>query len=262
MRLEGTPRPAQPGRTHTLELLSRGQDLALVFDGADALVVPGRALPAGRVELGRLGVNATPLTAALARFTGPRLAPACSPRFQRVPPDAPNGPFRVVAILPSGRTGALEPLIVTGTTSKGDIVYVKYTDAGHIQLGYDHWGVGGSMSAPIAIDYRQPHEFEIGLASLYADRKDAAWLSLPSDVQQHSAAGHLVRIDGVPAWECESPAYPSRPEDIRVGENAIGASSCATHFTGEILEIGRTQALTAAVIGARAGLARVRICPV
>jgi hypothetical protein len=239
-RIEGAPRPARSGVEHTLDLASRGQDLALRCDGAEALVVPGDGLPAGRVELGQLGFNATGLAVGGARFTGSRLTPlaaAASPK----PPATPGGPFRVVATLPAGRTGGLEPLIATGKAGRGDIVYVKYTDAGHIQFGYDHWGVGGSISPPIAVNYAQPHEFEVGLGSLYPDRKDAGWMGLPADVRRQLREQATVSLDGVAVWECKSPAYPSDPADIRVGENTIGASSCSPRFTGEILEIGRAR---------------------
>ena len=176
-----------------------------------------------------------------ARFTEPRLVSLQAVAVPRTFPTAPNGPFRVVAILPAGRTGVTEPLVTTGKPGKGDVVYVKYTNPSQVQFAYDHWGVGGAMSEPITVDYGRPHELEIGLGSLYPERKDAAWLVLPADVRQRLRQQATVRLDGVAIWECKSPAYPSSPADIRVGENRIGASSCARDFSGEILEIGRAK---------------------
>lgn len=239
IRLEGTPQPGRAGTLHSLVFSTRGQDLALIFDGRDGLRVPGGAVPPGELELARLGINPTGLADIRARFTGPKLAPRSPIYLEPSPGENPQGPFRVVVELPAGKWGAVEPLIVTGTTSRGDVVYIKYTDPGHIQFGYDHWGVGGGVSQPIAVNYALPHEFEIGLGSLYPERKDAAWLGLPADVRQRLRQQVTVHLDGAAIWECKGPAYPSRPGDIRVGENRIGASSCGKEFTGEILEIGR-----------------------
>jgi hypothetical protein len=191
------------------------------------------------VELGELGVNAMDLADARARFTGTQLAPVTAPSAGPVPPAAPDGPFRLVVLFPNGKSGASEPLVVTGRTSKGDVVYVKYTNSGQVQFAYDHWGVGGTMSEPITVDYAKPHELEIGLGSLYPERQDAAWMNLPADVRLRLRQQATVRLDGAAVWACKSPAYPSSPGDIRVGENRIGASSCAPDFTGQILEVSR-----------------------
>jgi hypothetical protein len=241
IRIRGAPVPAKPGVIHTLELATRGRELVMMLDGRDALALPKEAMASGQVEVGRLGINATDLTFARARFTGPLLSPVAAPPVRPTPPAAPTGAFRVVAILPTGKRGVIEPFIVTGRTGKGDVVYVKYTDDTHIQFGYDHWGVGGSISEPIAVDYARPHEFEIGLGSLYPERQDAAWMDLPTEVRQRLRQQATVSLDGIAVWECKSPAYPSAPADIRVGENRIGASSCTTDFTGEILEVGRAK---------------------
>jgi hypothetical protein len=241
IRIQGPAWPARPEVPHILELTGRGADLEVTLDGRDALSVPGQALAPGKVELGELGVNATDLTDARARFTGARLAPVTARSPGPVPPASPEGPFRLVVLFPSGKSGACEPLVVTGKTSKGDVVYVKYTNPGQVQFAYDHWGVGGAMSEPITVDYDRPHELEIGLGSLYPERKDAAWMDLPPDVRQRLRQQATIRLDGVAVWECKSPAYPSDPADIRVGENRIGASSCTADFTGAILEIGRAR---------------------
>ncbi len=235
----GQPITLRPGRSHTIEWLTHGSDLTLSIDGQLALVVPGRGLPAGRIELARLGLNQTTLASVRDRFTGSQLAPTGASGPLGPLPSVPNGPFRLAVLLPQGRTGQAEPLVVTGKTAKGDLVYVKYVDATHVQFGYDHWGVGGGISGPIAIDYSQPHEIEVGLGSLYAESKDAGWMSLPPDVRKRLHDQVAVRIDGNAVWQAQSPAYPSTHDDIRVGENRIGASSCGPRFTGEILAVAR-----------------------
>ena len=236
--VRGAPQPAEPGRPHTVEFLSRGKDLALDFDRHQALLLPGRAFATGQVELDQLGVNPAGLGTARARFTGPVLESATLPRARPSPSAAPAGPIRILALLPADKMGVAEPLVATGRTGKGDVLYLKYIDTGHIQFGYDHWGVGGGISGPIAVDYSRLHELQVGLGSLHSGRTDAEWTALPPDARKRVLEQVTVRLDGIVVWEVSSPAYPTSQEDIQVGQNTIGASSCTAHFTGEILETG------------------------
>ena len=48
-----------------------------------------------------------------------------------------------------------------------------------------------------------------------------------------------VRLDGKTVLEGNSPCHPSRQEDIRVGENPIGGSTCGPTFNGKIISIAR-----------------------
>jgi hypothetical protein len=47
----------------------------------------------------------------------------------------------------------------------------------------------------------------------------------------------LVRVDGRVVLRQASASFPADPEQIRVGVNVVGASSCAEKFTGEIVQM-------------------------
>ena len=239
--IDGEPVSAKADRPHSVEWVTQGADLTLKLDGVAALQLPGRGLLPGQVQIAHLGLNDTRLPVANARFTGPELVSTSGLSRRPTVPTAGGGPLRMVAILPAGKTGTTEPLLVTGVAGKGDVVYVKYADASHIQLGFDHWGVGGGLSAPIVIDYASPHQIDISLGSLYPAENEAAPLNLPAAVLVKLRQQVTIRLDGAPAWTCDSPAYPSEPSDILAGKNRIGASSCAEDFSGEILEVDRDQ---------------------
>jgi hypothetical protein len=75
------------------------------------------------------------------------------------------GPVVLKVLFPIGNAGA-EPLLVSGRSGAGDFVYVRYVTPSSIQVGFDHWGQGGLISAPVEIDYQREHVLKITLPSL------------------------------------------------------------------------------------------------
>jgi len=71
-----------------------------------------------------------------------------------------SGAAQLKLWFPAGRPpGLQEPLVATGVTGAGDIVYVRYVDDRRDPaFGFDHWGVGGTMSAPVEIDSLRAHQ--------------------------------------------------------------------------------------------------------
>ena len=48
----------------------------------------------------------------------------------------------------------------------------------------------------------------------------------------------VVKLDGVTVWNRAAPFYPSSSQDIVVGHNLIGFSSCERDYGGIILSVG------------------------
>jgi hypothetical protein len=141
------------------------------------------------------------------------------------------GGVRMVLRLPGPLKGQSEPLLTTGHAGAGDFIYVTYVDGRHVIVGHDKWDFGGKRSGPITVDYQEPQTVEIRMDSLY-----------PSTAAEGEArAGHGVSVkwNGVLVLSEASPAYPSKPEEITVGENAIGGSSTLRRFSGQILSVAR-----------------------
>ncbi len=138
--------------------------------------------------------------------------------------------------LPLRREGVSEPLVVTGITGAADLVYIRYEGANRIRVGYDHWGIGGCMSDPIAVDASRQVRIRVSLGSLFA----------PSLAAMPPAQARLrdwlhVEVDGAVVWSRPASFYPTEPKSIVFMVNDIGASTCEPKFTGEILEIESVQ---------------------
>jgi hypothetical protein len=123
--------------------------------------------------------------------------------------------------LPTDQTGKREPLLSTGKTGAADIIYFIYESSSTVRVGFDHWGVGGSVGAPVDLDYSQPHDIWITSTALGARANG------PSGSDAIS-----VFIDGRLAHTVAASAYPANANQIFPCENPVGASTCAEKFTG------------------------------
>jgi hypothetical protein len=144
----------------------------------------------------------------------------------------PGCPVSLLLSFPEQAAGRSEPLLVTGVSGAGDLVYVRYLDGRRVQFGFDHWGIGGFNGPPVEVNSTAFHRIEISLGSLYplAPRHDEA---------HDRGRAVSVTLDGVPVLAGVSPCHPITPGQIYVGENPIGGSTCGEHFSGHLLLIER-----------------------
>lgn len=161
--------------------------------------------------------------------------------WRRVPDAAPEaeavqyGPVRLELTFPAFTGRRSEPLLCTGETGRGDLIYVTYEARRRISFGHDHWGVGGTATAPVGIDPRAVHLLEIDFAALYPDGPAAEWRA---PVNRDRL---IIRLDG--RTICDEPAqhHPSRPDEVTVGANPIGASTATPQFSGSINWVERLE---------------------
>lgn len=140
----------------------------------------------------------------------------------------PASPLRLLLYFPDQAAGRSEPLLVTGVTGRGDLVYVRYLDEKRVRFEFDHWGVGGLTGEPVEIDYRAPHWVEIRLGSLYPE-------ALAADPAKAALLHTLeVKLDGRVVLAGNSPFHRATPDKIYLGENPIGGSTCTQAFTGQL----------------------------
>lgn len=155
------------------------------------------------------------------------------------PPPAPKieyGPLRVVLTLPTFSRVRADPLLCSGETGRGDLVYLRYPDARHVVFGHDHWGAGATESPPVEVDPRARQVVEIDCGALYPPPSGPGW-SGPANRDRC-----LIRLDGRVIWDVPAEFYPASPDEIEVGRNAIGASSSGPAFSGGLLSVGRLPA--------------------
>jgi hypothetical protein len=132
-------------------------------------------------------------------------------------------------MLPAGRANHSEPLVTTGRTGAGDVIFVSYLGGGWVSIGHDWWGHPLALSKPFAVDFLVPQRVQISMNSLTGRRR---WPWAKPDT---APKGILVRWNGREVlWDKRGP-YPPGPSGAEFGVNSIGASSCGPEFTGEIL---------------------------
>jgi hypothetical protein len=149
------------------------------------------------------------------------------------------GAVQMVIRLPGPLKGQSEPLLTTGHPGAGDFIYVTYVDGGHVKVGHDKWSVGGKQSGPITVDYREPQTVEISLDSLFPDGGSREEEKPGEKGTVRPRHGIFVKWNGVLVLSEDAVAYPSKPSEITVGENAIGGSSTLRSFSGQIVHVAR-----------------------
>lgn len=144
--------------------------------------------------------------------------------WRRIAPLEPDfteqqtGILHLLLRLPAFTGPRSEPLLSTGEPGRGDLIYIRYIDPHHYQIGHDRWGYGGSLSPVISYDPNVPIDLDISCPPLTGD----AEMRL------------VINLNGHPIIDVDEPFHPSRPTQIAVGWNQIGASTAEERFTGVI----------------------------
>jgi hypothetical protein len=208
--------------------------LACYLDGQEMVGDPKpvkRGAPSSVIT--GLDLNLTPGVAS--RFTGQISRVSLVAGDPSTEADDLLGPEHFIVRLPTGRPGRNEPLLTTGHTGMGDLLYVMYVDQDHIRLGFDHWGTAGTVTPPIKVDYGQPHEFTVSTGALYPDvADDAAWHGVPRAERAARAAAVEVTLDGEKVLDAHLTAYPSTLAMTTLLHNRIGMSTADQDFTGSL----------------------------
>jgi hypothetical protein len=210
--------------------LALARRVVVTMDGTAVLNAAGSFF---RADPKAISVGTNPFLSTLIahRFGGLVLATGQAADFGGLPELQASGEFGAVdlrVLFPKQVLGTAEPLVVTGMTGAGDLLYVRYVDSAHVAFGFDHWGVGGLTGAVVPVDYGRPHRLEITLGSLYAVGEAGAW-----------ARRVRVKLDGVVVLDGASACHPTSPQDIQIGKNPIGGSTCGFAFSGRILGLTR-----------------------
>ncbi|MSU51655.1 MAG: hypothetical protein EXS37_21620 [Opitutus sp.] len=166
--------------------------------------------------------------------------PGCAPLFTgklhnvqrsadgRDPLEGPGDTLKLRVLLPQGRAGASEPLVVTGRHGGGDLLMIEYVDVQTVRFALDHWGSATLRSEPVRIDPARPHDFEISLTSLVPP------VSITST--PHIGKGRVsVGVDGTRVWEAETVLFTIPAGEFAIGRNPIGGTAGGPRFTGDVL---------------------------
>lgn len=227
-----SPRPAGPGAPDDVPAAKR---LFLSFNN-EVLLDSAHPFQPGTPPDTTVGVNATGSSESSALFTG-RLIGIDGVPYESLPVTRTANGFGAVIMsvqFPAARVGASEPLVTTGITGAGDLLYVRYVDNDHVLFGFDHWGIGGFVSKPVKLEYGRTYRLEMTMGSLYPPEDFDAG-KLPAKLKELV----LIKLDDDIVLQGQSPCHPTRPDEIRVGVNRIGGSTTGWDFFGKILGLER-----------------------
>jgi hypothetical protein len=86
------------------------------------------------------------------------------------------------------------------------------------------------VGQPVVVDTWKPHRLRMTMGSLYPPGEElGAWRRRVR-----------VLLDDVVVLEGEYACHPSTRLQVRIGENAIGGSTCGPKFSGQIQKLVRT----------------------
>jgi hypothetical protein len=148
------------------------------------------------------------------------------------------GPVRIRFALPRGETNRQQPLLVTGKPYAGTFIYVAYHDAEHIRIGVDVWGLLGYQSEPIRTDYFADHEVVIEAGSLYPQNHPKLRGQTEETIKRLNSKLRVI-FDGTTVINRDIDTYPSKVNEVTIGKNPLGGSSCEPNFAGKILSVER-----------------------
>lgn len=211
-----------------------------------------RTLPLPEGLTGRLQFSITPATRTKAgpEYFGLPFTRSAVPETVLALPSAPPDGNPAASTLPFGRLSLKlrfpighwsqsEPLLTTGSNEAGDVVYVIYSDPGHIRIGFDHWFKGGPVSPPISIDYTRDHDLEISIGSLYPPADAIVFANRPAAEVARLKERVVITLNGQTVIDSAGSAFESNPLQVNLGGNAIRATTAGLRFTGEILSSER-----------------------
>jgi hypothetical protein len=211
----------------------------LRFNGRDIASVQRPSNPSNPEEVA-FGYNQIGASTAEILFSGPKLDAQWLPSMPSGQP--PAGAIHLVLKLPGDRSRGPEPLLVTGRQGAADFVYIAYPDAGHVQVGYDHWGTGGPISGRIAVRGGENLEVQVSLGSLHFE-EDPQWALLSAADRARIESTVVVHANGAKVLDAKAIPYACDPSEIYVAANPLGGSTCNREFTGTVISSVRIGAL-------------------
>ena len=146
------------------------------------------------------------------------------------------GPICLEVIFP--REGKQpEPLLVSGITGAADVLYVRYLDESHVQVGLDHWGHSATVSEIITVQPRAEQKFIISLGSLLPPGSDKIYHHYPDWARLRQLL--FVSLNGRTILEAPMEFHPARADQLIIGSNLAGGSVVGPNFKGQIISVTR-----------------------
>ena len=138
---------------------------------------------------------------------------------------------------PQDRTGQVEPLVVLGSQSQQDFLYVYYSAPGQLRFGFESIGRGGPTSRPLSVDLSQPHTLDLHYGSFLPPDDHPLLRTTPAADRDLARRMLTVTLDGRPVLDGWADFHPRRGVEhlgTSPDDNAFGP-----RFTGTIIRVER-----------------------
>jgi hypothetical protein len=146
-----------------------------------------------------------------------------------------DGLWRIRCVFPVQYPGSAYPVLSSGVTGNGTLVYVTMLPGNRIQFGIDEWGYGGGLSGPLDAAPQSEHTVEIFIGTLARRTHWPTQWHVPADQLERSALAMRVWLDGrlVQVQALNAPFSPMVAL-IDVGANVQGFSTSGAAYFGPI----------------------------
>jgi hypothetical protein len=124
-----------------------------------------------------------------------------------------------------------DPLVCSGVPGRGDLLYIKYLSPTEIEVGFDHWGVGGSVSDPVKVDPSGNLALTVDYGALHPQDDSGP------EERTGSPGRLLIAANGRTLIDASQPYYRCSRALVAIGINIIGASTSGPEFTGRIVKV-------------------------
>jgi hypothetical protein len=218
----------------------------IALDGRSILVRPLNLPPSGIDSL-RLGsathadAIATPFSGALIRVS--QLDPSTIEAHDRNQSHSIEGPYfggrhgvlELRVQFPEMAIGRSEILIASGTTGRGDQLFVSYVDPHHVRFGIDHWGNAPLFSKAVAISPGTDQDIVVSFGSFFPPQDDPRYLGMPG--LRFLQRWLFLRVNDVVLFSQPFDFYEAQADDVTIGWSTLGSSHADSIFSGQIFSV-------------------------
>lgn len=127
-----------------------------------------------------------------------------------------------------------EPIIASGVSGHGNLLFLEVMEPGAVRFGLDQWGYGAVHSPTIKLAPHTPHQLEVFIGPQVVRRMPKAERAAGGAALKKSAGLMRVWLDGRPIWTTPILINKQSYDFVTVGHNLQGFSSATTYFQGTL----------------------------
>ena len=153
----------------------------------------------------------------------------------------PGGALDMTVTFPEKPSGSVEPLVVTGVEYQQDCVYVFYTDARRIQLGYDTIleRTPTLVTPVLAVTPGRPYRLHVETGPLFPPMGHPFYQGWTDPEVRALTQWVRIDLDGRTVLNRTAPADEASPGSLKIGRDRPGGLY-GERFSGTISDVIRT----------------------